>query len=624
MDRRLLRYYNRELQHLREMGGEFSREFPKIAGRLGLESLACADPYVERLLEGFAFLAARVHLKLDAEFPRFTQSILDTVYPHYLTPTPSMAVVQFSPDLTEGALAEGFVIPRNTALRSRLAKGEQTACEYRTAHDTTLLPLKITEAEYYTRGLAALEIPKKYEAKAGIRLRIECTAGLTFGEADLQKVSLFLPGGDQTSARLYEQFFAHTMAVVAQSIQHPVRWQETLGSSAVRRSGFSNAEALLPYDARSFHGYRLLHEYFIFPERFLFVDLLGLHEVLTDSEETVMDVVILLDEADLELQGMVDASRFQLFCTPAINLFPKRADRIHLSDRFSEFHVVPDRTRPLDFEVYKVLGVSGYGARADEEMDFQSFYSATDVDAGAGSSGAYYMIHRMPRTASERERQYGRRSSYSGSEVFLSLVDARAAPYRSDLRQLGMDTLCTNRDLPLQMAVGGGQGDFTMDLSAPVEDIRCVAGPTPPKPSHVEGQMAWRAVSHLSLNYLSLLDVSEQDGASALRELLKLYADASDPAIRKQIDGVKSVTYRPITRRVAMAGPIAFARGLEVTVVLDEEAFEGGSAFLLGAVLERFFAKYVSINSFTETVVRTVDRGQIMRWQARVGQRHTL
>ncbi len=624
MDRRLLRYYNRELQHLREMGGEFAREFPKIAGRLGLEALACADPYVERLLEGFAFLAARVHLKLDAEFPRFTQSMLETIYPHYLTPTPSMAVVQFHPDLTEGALAEGFVVPRDTALRASLGKGEQTACEYRTAHDVTLLPIQIVEAQYYTRGLAALEIPKYYEAKAGVRIRLECTAGLTFGEVNLEKVCLFLHGGEQTPARLYEQLFAHTIGVVAQSIQHPVRWQKTLGPTAIRRAGFDNREALLPYDARSFHGYRLLHEYFVFPERFTFVELAGLNEAMADSEETMMDVVILLGEADLELQGMVDASNFHLFCSPAINLFPKRADRIHLSTRFSEFHVVPDRTRPLDFEVYKVVGVSGYGARADEEMEFQSFYSATDVESGGGGNGAYYMVHRVPRTTSQRERQYGKRSSYSGSEVFVSLVDARAAPYRSDLRQLGVDTLCTNRDLPLQMAVGRAKTDFTMDISAPVEEIRCAAGPTPPKPSHVEGQIAWRAVSHLSLNYMSLVDVNEQDGAAALRDLLKLYGDASDPAIRKQIDGVKSVSYRPITRRVAMAGPIAFARGLEVTVTLDEEAFEGGSAFLMGAVLERFFAKYVSINSFTETVVSTVDRGQIMRWQARVGQRHIL
>ncbi len=624
MDRRLLRYYNRELQHVQEMGAEFAREFPKIAGRLGMEGLACADPYVERLLEGFAFLAARVHLKLDAEFPRFTQSILDTIYPHYLTPTPSMGVVQFQPDLTEGALAEGLVLPRGTALRSQLGRGEQTACEYRTAHDVTLLPIQVVEAEYYTRELASLEVPKYIEAKAGVRIRIECTAGLTLGEVNLAKLVLFLGGAEQTAVRLYEQFFAHTVGVVAQSVLRPVQWQRTLPATGVRRVGYGNDEALLPYDARSFHGYRLLHEYFVFPERFLFVGIDGLDEVARQREETVMDVIILLDEPDLELQGMVDTSSFRLFCSPAINLFPKRADRIHLSDRFSEFHVVPDRTRPLDFEIYKVLDVEGFGARADETMAFRPFYSATDLAADGGGGGAYFTVQRLPRTASQRERQFGRRSSYAGSEVFLSLVDAHAAPYGSDLRQLGVETLCTNRDLPLHMAVGRGKTDFTMEVSAPVEETRCIAGPTPPRPSHIEGEIAWRAVSHLALNYLSLVDGEQREGAAALRDLLRLYGDASDPAVRKQIDGVKSVTYRPVTRRVALAGPIAFARGLEITVTLDEEAFEGGSAFLLGAVLERFFAKYVSINSFTETVVRTVDRGEIMRWQARVGQRHIL
>lgn len=623
MDRRLLRYYNRELQHLREMGGEFAREFPKIAGRLSLDELACADPYVERLLEGFAFLAARVHLKLDAEFPRFTQSLLDTVYPHYLTPTPSMAVVQFRPDLTEGSLAEGFVIPRATALRGQIGKGEMTACEYRTAHDVALYPLQIVEAKYYTRELASLEVPRYCEAKAGIRIRLQCTAGLTFGEIRLDRLTLFLRGGEQTAQRLYEQFFAHGSGVLVQSISHPLRWQKGIPASAIRRVGFTNEEALLPYDARSFHGYRLLHEYFAFPDRFLFVEIGGLAEALRGCEDTEVDLVVLLEEADLELQGIVDASSFRLFCTPAANLFPKRADRIHLSDRFSEFQVVPDRTRPLDYEVYKVLGLTGYGERADEEMSFKSFYSATDLEPDGGGGGAYYMINRIPRALSQRELQYGRRSSYAGSEVFLSLVDAKAAPYRSDLTQLGVDTMCTNRDLPLHMAVGKGTTDFTTDISAPVEEIRVMAGPTPPRPSHVEGEIAWRAISHLALNYLSLLDGGDQ-GASALRDLLKLYGDASDPVIRKQIDGIKSIRYRPITRRVATAGPVAFARGLEITVAFDEAAFEGMGVFLLGAVLERFFAKYVSINSFTETVIHTLDRGQIMRWMAKVGQRHIL
>jgi len=148
MDPQLLKYYNSELRHLREMGGEFADEFPKIAARLGMDGFDCADPYVERLLEGFAFLAARVQLKVDAEFPRFTQHLLDMVYPNYLEPMPSMAVVQFQPDLTEGSLSEGFCIDKDSALRSQTGKDQQTPCEYRTAHPVYLWPLQISEAEY--------------------------------------------------------------------------------------------------------------------------------------------------------------------------------------------------------------------------------------------------------------------------------------------------------------------------------------------------------------------------------------------------------------------------------------------------------------------------------------------
>ncbi len=149
MDPKILRYYNRELQHVREMGAEFAREYPKIAGRLGLEGIECADPYVERLLEGFAYLSARVQLKVDAEFPAFTQHLLQIVYPHYLAPTPSMAVVQFQPDLNEAGLAQGYSIARGTMLRSTVGQDDRTPCEYRTAHETHLWPLEIKEAKYF-------------------------------------------------------------------------------------------------------------------------------------------------------------------------------------------------------------------------------------------------------------------------------------------------------------------------------------------------------------------------------------------------------------------------------------------------------------------------------------------
>jgi len=625
VDRRLLDLYNRELAHLRAMGAEFAKEFPKIAGRLGGldEFQPCQDPFVERLLEGFAFLTARVQLKLSAEFPRFTQSMLETIYPHYLAPTPSMCIVQFEPDLDESGLADGFLIPRGSSLYSMLGKTDQTRCEYRTAHDVVLRPIKVNQANYYTRKLASLEVPNLPDVKAGIQIRIQSTAGLSFSELKIDSLTLHLMGVGEIPMHLYEQFFANAVSVVVQPATKPIKWQEVLDASCIRRVGFENQQKLLPYDARSFQGYRLLHEYFAFPQRFMFIELTDLGAAIQRCDQSQLDIIILLRESNIELEGTVNADNFGLFCSPAVNLFEKRLDRIAVSDKAFEFHVVPDRTRVQDFEVYKLSKVIGYGVRSDKPQEFLPFYLAKDL--GDSSTGAYYVTSRVPRPQSQSTKLQGRRSrSYVGSEVYISLVDSTAAPFSTDVKQLGVEALCTNRDLPLHMPIGVGRSDFTMEKTAPCTSIRCLGAPTLPKPSYAEGEIAWRVINHLSLNYLSLTDTNDLEGASALRDLLRLYSDTGDLQTRKQIDGVKSVSCKPVTRRIAASGSIAFARGLEVTVTLEEALFEGTGVFLLGAVLEQFFAKYVSINSFTETAVKTLERGEIMRWTMMKGLRPIL
>ena len=672
MDPDFLRYYNRELQFIREMGAEFARDYPKIAGRLGLEGFECADPYVERLLEGFAFLTARVQLKLDAEFPNFTQHLLEMVYPHYLAPIPSMAVVACQPDLSKGsALAEGAVIPRGSSLRSLLGKGERTSCEYRTAADVTLWPIELIEAKPLALTAAqAVSAETVKGVKAGIRLRLRVAApGLTFNQLALERLRIFLRGGDDLRMRLYEQLLGHALAVIVRPATHPAPWQMRLPAASIQRVGFDDAEALLPYGPQSFQGYRLLQEYFAFPERYLFVDVTGLADAVRRCTTTELDLIVLLDQGGVFEEDAFDASYFALHCTTAINLFPKRADRIHLNHQNHEYHVVPDRTLPLDLEVFGITEVIGINSHSEPEQEFLPFYTARDF-VGGRTQRAYYTVHRAPRVPSAQQRQRGPRSSYLGGEVFISLVDADAAPYHHDLRQLAMQVLCTNRDLPLQLPLGKGETDFVFDIGAPVQSVRCVAGPTKPRPSFPRGDNAWRLISHLSLNYLSLCDQDVTQGATALRELLALYGDQSDAAIQAQIEGVRSIRTTPITRRLPNpqlpidqspqppfskgglfsapfekntsstspfekgtsssppfekggAGGICFARGLQITVLLDPAAFEGSGVFLLGAVLEQFFAKYVSVNSFTETIITTPDHGEVMRWPARIGRRHT-
>jgi type VI secretion system protein ImpG len=624
VDRRLLKYYNQELQHLRGTAGEFAREFPKVASRLSLDDFACGDPYVERLLEGFAFLAARVQLKLDSEFPQFTQSILETVYPHYLSPTPSMAVVELAFDKALSGLENGFKIDRGTVLRSVIGSDNRTACEYRSGHAVTLWPVNVMQAEYLVRDIDNVEPPAiAASARAGIRIRLEIPGDLLFANLNLDELTFFLRGAEDLPMQLYEQIFAHGKNVLVQPTEKPLAWQTVLPAGSIHQVGFADDEALLPVVSRSFRGYRLLHEYFAFPQRFLFFRIKGLQEGVRRCESNRLDIVILLDHEELELEGRVDAKNFALHCVPVINLFPKRADMIHLSDKFTEFHVIPNRTRPMDFEVYQVLKVTGYGLRADDKQAFTPFYASTDTDSGTGG-GAYFTLNRVSRMMSSREKLHGRRSSYGGSEVFLSIVDAAAAPYQSDLRQLAVEILCTNRDLPIQMGVGRGKTDFNLDTSSPVESVRCVAGPTAPRPSNAEGDISWRIINHLSLNYLSLFDGQDGQGAAAIRSLLRLYCDTRDLQTRKQIEGVLSVSSQSTTRRIRDQGQIAFVRGLEIILEFEEMAFAGTGVFILGAVMNVFFSKYVSINSFTETVIKSRERGEIMRWPANPGIRHIL
>jgi len=610
------------------MGGEFADAFPKIASRLGLDGVDCADPYVERLLEGFSFLAARVQMKLDAEFPRFTQHLTELTYPHYLAPTPSMAVVQLQPDHTNpqlAAAAHGVAVPRHTVLRSLLDKSGSTRCEYRSGHALTLWPIELTHAKFFTHtGSSSMSgVPLPAGVKAGLRLRLRATGALQFDQMNLDHLALYLRGADGLPARIHERLLAACAGIAVLPGTSGSAAGALLPRTALQPLGFAEDEALLPVARQSFDGYRLLQEYFAFAPRFLFVQIGGLRNALRACGGREVELVVLLDSADAQLERSVDASHFALHCTPAINLFRRRTDRIVLSDTAFEYHVVVDRTRPMDYEIHQIDEVTGYRAGALAEQPFRPFYCAKDLDAPQ-HGGAFYQMRREARRPSTRQQQQGARSSYLGSETFIALVDAASAPLHSDLRQLGVSAWCTNRDLPLSMPVGVGATDFTIDAEVPVAAVRCVAGPSRPLPSFAEGPAAWRLLNHLSLNYASLLDSDPQQGAQALRELLALYCPAGDSAAQRQVDGLRSIASTPVVRRLPSPGPIVFGRGLQVMLQFDDAAFEGASAFLLGAVLAQFFAQYVSINSFAETVASTSTRGEIMRWPARAGRCATL
>jgi len=620
MDTRLLKHYENELAFMRDMGAEFAQAYPKIASRLGIDGVEVVDPYVERLLEGVAFLTARVQLELELQFPALTSNLLEIVYPHYLAPTPSMMIAAFEPDMENAALEDGYLIPRHTEMRSEVTDQDHTPCVFRTATDVTLWPLEITEAEYIDgRGeLVAAGVAQGTDAKAGIRLRLARHGGMPIADLSLDRLTLFLNEQGGKNWALHELLGTQVTGVVGRSTDRRADWVASLPNGGVWPKGFDRDEALLPTPRQSFDGYRLLQEYFAMPERFHFVELTGLSMALTRARGSDVDIYILLQNGDPDIASGVSPDAFTLNATPAINLFHKRCDRVHVTSSRVEHHVVGDRTAPLDFEIYALENLTGISAGGSEDIPFRPFYSADDLTAAGDIHTAYFTQSRKMRQRSEKERLRGVRTSYLGSELFVSLVDSAQAPYGEHLDQLAIKALVTNRDLPLLLPTGG-RDVFHLPSGGPVAHIHTPVAPTRPRPTLAYGDTAWRLISHLSLNYLSLVEEDSGQGAAALRELIGIYAPLGSKVIEKQLEGLTAVSSRPIVRRMADEVLSTAVRGLEITVTFDESFFEGTSAYALGAVLERFFRKHVSINSFTETVLVTQSRGEITRWRPETG-----
>ncbi|MEM7317564.1 MAG: type VI secretion system baseplate subunit TssF [Pseudomonadota bacterium] len=620
MDTRLLKHYETELAFLREMGAEFADAYPKIASRLGMEGIEVLDPYVERLLEGSAFLAARVQLELEMQFPVLTGNLLEIVYPHYLAPTPSMMIAELVPDVTNAALKEGYTIPRGSVLRSRLMEGEQTPCDFRSSQDVTLWPIEVAEAEYIDgRGeLVAAGVTRDVEARAGLRLRLRRTDKELISDLTLDSLVLHLDTQSGRAWALHELLCTQCQGVTGRSTDRRDDWAERLPEGGIRAKGFAKDEALLPTPRQSFDGYRLLQEYFAMPERYLFVELTGLQPAIQKAKGQDVDIYILLRDGDKDSAPAVTPTAFTLHATPAINLFHRRCDRMQVTTRDTEHHVVPNRTAGLDFEIFSIEKVRGIRGDEDGEIPFRPFYSSTDLTAAGDIHPAYYTVSRRMRQRNEKERLRGVRTSYLGSEVFLSLVDRKQAPYPDQLEQLAVEAMCSNRDLPLLLATGGDDV-FHLPNGGPVDKVKLPVTPTRPHANLAQGDAAWKLISHLSLNYLSINGEHGEGGVDALRELLGIYAPLGDRVIEKQLEGLVGVSSRPIVRRMSDEVMSTAVRGLEITLVFDESFYEGTSVYVLGAVLERFFRKYTTINSFTETVLKTERRGEIARWRPAAG-----
>ncbi len=607
MDEDLLRFYDQELSYLRRAGAEFSRLHPKIAGRLRLGADQIEDPHVSRLVESVAFLNARVRRKLDDEFPELTDALLGLLAPNQLAPVPSMAVVQFecAPDLTAPARVE-----RGTGLVTDSAYGEP--CRYRTAYDVEALPLAVESARLMGPPFTSPVTPRS-RSSAGllhVELRPAADSG-SVGALAPERLRFFLNGEFRHMASLYELVLNDAIEVAVAATPGDRRPQ-VLGPDALRPVGFADGESVLPDGARSHPEERLLTEFFAFPHKFLFFDVVGLDtRRLTDR----LHLFVFLRRSITDLELVVDASTLRLGCTPVVNLFERRAEPIRLTGRQSEYHLVADARHELETEIHSVDAVRA-SSRAQGTVEYAPFYGVRhDLD----TSGPQRYWHATRRPTPRGEEDVDR-----GTEIHLALVDDAFAPSAPDDWVLEAEVTCLNRNQPARLPFGGGHPRLTFAKGGgAITRIQCLTAPTQTVRAPRGRGATWRLVSLLALHHASIVEGT--DALGFLRECLRLFDPLAAPETRRVGEALLAVESRPVVRRIVVGGQPGFCRGLQVRLVLDEERLRTTGVFLLASVLERFLAGYCTINSFVETVVTTPLRdGDLRRWAPRSGSRILL
>ncbi|MFT4179230.1 MAG: type VI secretion system baseplate subunit TssF [Thermomonas sp.] len=600
----LLPYYETELTYLRRLSKEFGARYPKIAARLQMEGEVCEDPHVERMIESFAFLTSRIHKKLDDEFPQITEALLSVLYPHFLRPVPSMSIaqLQLAPGTEISTMQE---LPRHSELLTRHVQG--LPVRYRTAYPVEVWPLRIADARLEAAERSAFAVTGS-DTVATLRLRIEATGQEPLSKLKIPRLRLYLDGESPLVHALHELLLNSAASITLRAPGDaaqvpPLR----LAPDALQPVGFDDADALLDYDPRSFLGYRLIQEYFVLPEKFLFVDLL-LPDLSRFGRE--MEVAIEFNafgrpERLQRLEQAVCAETFRLFCTPVVNLFKQQGEPIRLSQERHEYQVIPDVRRPMGLEVYSVDWVRKF-SRTPGGTDSVEFHPIHSVQHGLhdDGSGHFWFLQRRPSMLPNDD----------GSDVMMSLVDRDMNPRTPGVDTLSIGLTCTNRDLPSLLPFGGDDSMLHPEQGGVIASAQLLKKPSATWRAPMRQANQWRLISHLSLNHLSIVD----GGREALLEILNLYNFADSGTLRKQIAGITEVSGHPSVTRVGRAPRQAFVRGTEIELTFDENQYVGSGVYLMACVLDHFFGLYCTANSYTRLSVRTRQRED---WMVRFAPR---
>ncbi len=628
--------YNRELAILKERSTEFAADYPGIADRLGGLIEENLDPALQGLLEGSAFLAARVQLNIEEQFRTFTEELLDQVFPDALAPTASAMMVQATPPFSNSDLEEGIRFAPGDYLDARYMDADRrVSCRFRLSAPLTLWPLRLTEMKYHPRsgpiGALGQDIAPGTKAGLVVEMARVGSTGRTGGPEPLSglavdELPIMFTAAMPESVALYEQLLSDCTRV-------SLRYHTSQGdpvfvrmpNDCIQQVGFGEDEKLYPHDVRLFDGFALLREAFVFPRKFLGIRLCGLGQALRSVTANKVEIIFEFATPNQLLATQLELQDLQLHCVPAVNLFEETSNQVRIDRKRHEFVVTPDSSPMTHYEIHYITEVYAHYAGHQNKVRVRPLY-ALPPEGQDPRQTLYYTSRRKPRRLTDRERRFGtQRYRYRGTETFVSLYEP---PEAEEAQRLQVKTLCSNRHLPEYLPIAQGKDDFYMCEDQTVT-LTCVAGPTPPRESMLEleemaphrttqGDNYWRLISFLSLSHYGL-ENRDGKGAASLREMLSLFADLSDTITEAQLDGLQEVETRPITRTVARSDGYHPARGLEVRLTFDEDDFEGSGVMLLGAVLDRFLAEYAAVNSFTQTVITSRQRGVIHTFPPRSG-----
>jgi type VI secretion system protein ImpG len=596
----LLPYYERELGFLRRYSREFSERYPKIAGRLLIGGEVCEDPHIERMIESFALLNSRIAKRLDDDYPEFTEALFEVLYPHYLRPFPSCSIVRMDVGGGVAQLSAASSVPRGTELTTRPVRG--AVCTFRTAYPVTVAPLALSAASFAAIIATPEAVRPPPGATSSVSLTISVTAEqMTLAQLGVAKLRVFMDGEPSFCAALRDALFMRAVAAYAEA-DGDGRWMP-LGAIPIGAAGFDEDESLIDFSARSHSAYRLLTEYFCFPEKFNFfdIDLNAMAAVLPSNARTVTLHLALsgmrTDSNSARMLGTLSTNNVVLGCTPVVNLFRQRGEPIRLTHTSASYPVLADARRAFAYEVQAIDSVKlvRQTPQGESVIQFRPFYSLKHGQTPE-RSGHYWVMRRDEMIAEKSP----------GFETQISIVDIDFDPAAIETDTLSLELTCTNRDLPASLAYGMRGGDLFLEGGSSVRAITFLRKPSASQRFERGRGAHWRLISHLSLNHLSLSD----GGLDAFREMLTLYDLPRSPSSQRQIGGIADIAHKAATTWLPGNPFACLVRGVEVRLTIDEEAFVGSGIHAFAHIIERFLGLYVHANSFTQLVMVSNKTGE--------------